>query len=579
MSKCASDKNQIVVRYVGDYSDKIRNELNVWQEENKTQRLWDGDKSLWTNSDEDKWLGWLNIALNHKEVPHIENLHAEIINKGITDIVVLGMGGSSLCPAMLGEIFGKIGNNPRLRVLDSTDPEQIRDLEQSIELKKTLFIVSSKSGTTLEPNIFKDYFYKRLQTILNTEDVGDHFIAITDPGTPLETCAKKNGFKKIFYGEPSIGGRYSGLSNFGLVPFGLMGGKVKDFLDNVIPMHQACSPRTNVQNNSGVTLGVILGICANNAKNKVTLIVSPKIRSLGAWLEQLLAESTGKNGKGLIPVDQEPLGSPTNYDDDRIFVYIRLESNPDLKQDQAIDSLEQAGFSIIRLHVPSAIFLGAEMFRWEIATAVAGSIIGINPFNQPNVEESKVLTLQLTSEYEKNGRLNSQKPFLSENNLSLFNDEHIGQQMKPNLVAYFKEFFNQIVKGDYVDLAAFINMSNEHISILQEIRTLIRNQKKVATCLGFGPRFLHSTGQAYKGGPNCGIFLQLTADYVRDIQVPQHQYTFGIVIRAQAQADFSVLAKHTKRILRVDLGDNLGETLKELKVIIQSALSNSIIMG
>jgi transaldolase/glucose-6-phosphate isomerase len=562
------------------YTDMIIAELNVWQKENKVHSLWESDEILWTNSGESKWTGWLNVA-EKSEVPRIEALANEIKAAGFVNIVLMGMGGSSLCPAMMAKTFGKIADYPRLHILDSTDPLQIRHLEESIDLKKTFFIVSSKSGSTLEPNIFKEYFYTRLQTILNKTEVGDCFLAITDVGTSLETIAKEDHFKAIFNGIPSIGGRYSALSNFGMVPSGLMGVNVKEFLRHVETMRHACLPTVLVKDNPGVVLGVILGVCAKHGKNKVTLIASPGIHSLGGWLEQLLAESTGKNGKGLIPVDKEPLGEPTVYGNDRVFVYIRLEDAPDPDQERAMSAFEQSGFMVVRLNLSDKMHLGAELFRWEIATAVAGSILGVNPFNQPDVEESKVLTLQLTDRYERTGQLTRPSPFFSEDGMELFTDEknehEISKQLvgAPSIPGYLRAHLNRVKQGDYVDLSAFIEMSDEHAALLQESRVLIRNNKKVATCLGFGPRFLHSTGQAYKGGPNTGVFLQITTDYSEDIQVPGHGYTFGLVITAQAQADFTVLEKRSRRVLRIHLQKDVHSGLQRLREFIQRALQTT----
>lgn len=556
----------------GAYTDAILKELDSWQKENKTERLWAHDPTLWTNLDESKWMGWLDVDAENNEIPRIEALANELKAAGFVDIVLLGMGGSSLCPAMMATTFGKIEGYPKLHILDSTDPMQIHSLEKNIQLEKTFFIVSSKSGSTLEPNIFKDYFYKKLQTILNKENVSDRFIAITDPGTALESMAKKENFKAIFNGVPSIGGRYSDLSNFGMVPAGLMGVDIKKFLNNVAAMRKACSPSVSAKENPGVVLGVILGVCAKQGKDKVTLIVSPGIQALGAWLEQLLAESTGKQGKGLIPVDQEPLGDINVYGNDRVFVYIRLESAPDVKQDQAMLAFEKAGFVVVRLNLSDKMHLGTELFRWEIATDVAGSVIGIDPFDQPDVEASKVLALKLTTQYEQTDKLDLPKSFFSEEGLSLFTDEKNLQEIKkyisePSIANYLRAYFNNVHPNDYVDLSAFIEMSDEHAALLQESRVLIRNNKKVATCLGFGPRFLHSTGQAYKGGPNTGVFLQITADHDHDddIAIPGHSYTFGVVIAAQAQADFSVLLERSRRVLRVDLGKDVNKGLQYLQ--------------
>lgn len=561
---------------VGSLQNSIEEELDRWQKKNKLQRLLAGDASLWTNSDENQWLGWLKVAEEEqKEVPTIEALAAKIKMDGYQYIVVLGMGGSSLCPAMLAETFGKIENNPLLQVLDSTDPMQIHHLEKRIDLEKTLFIVSSKSGSTLEPNIFLQYFQARLQTILKKQDVGDRFIAITDPGTKLEKIAKDEHFRVIFYGVPSIGGRYSALSNFGMVPAGLMGINVKEFLQYAQKMEQSCISSHPIKNNPGVVLGVILGVCANLGKDKITFITSKGIHALGAWLEQLLAESTGKQGKGLIPIDNEPLADPDKYGDDRVFIYIRLENDHDDKQDKAIDALEQSGQVVVRLNLPNKEQLGNELFRFEMATAVAGSIIGINPFNQPDVEGSKELAAKLISEYEKTGNMKKPKLLFSEGGIELFTDDRNTQEIEehfsgmsgnPSLVAYIRSHLNRVQPGDYVNISAFIEMSKEHIEILQRCRVLIRDEKKVATCVGFGPRFLHSTGQDYKGGPNTGVFLQITAEHNKDIPIPNRNYSFGLVIDAQAEADFEVLAERKRRVIRIHLGK---ETTTELKKFCQ----------
>ncbi|MFA6037108.1 MAG: bifunctional transaldolase/phosoglucose isomerase [Legionellales bacterium] len=542
---------------------------------NTIQRLWQGDPSLWTNSDESTWLGWLTIAQSElSEAERIENLAQAIKLVGFTDIVLLGMGGSSLCPAMLAKTFGKIDDYPKLHILDSTDPMQILHLEQRIDLQHTFFIVSSKSGTTLEPNIFKQYFYQRLQALLNKTDVGDRFLAITDPGTALDILAKKENFKTVFYGKPSIGGRYSALSNFGMAPFGLMGGDVKNFISYASIMAHACSTDND---NPGLILGLTLGLCAQQGKNKITLIVSPGIQSLGGWLEQLLAESTGKHGKGLIPVDQEPVGAPNVYGNDRLFIYIRLESASDLEQDNAIIALEKAGQSVVRSHVLEKNQLGAELFKWEIATAIAGSILDINPFNQPDVEASKIRARQLITEYEQTGKVSSPQPFFEENGIALFTDVNnekvlsLSLKGKGTIENYLRAHFNRIQEGDYVDLSAFIEMSDAHITLLQQSRVAIRDTKKVATCLGFGPRFLHSTGQVYKGGPNTGVFLQITADHLQDIKIPGKNYTFGIVNNVQAQGDFEVLTQLSRRALRIHLKKDVYAGLQQLHDYIKKA--------
>ncbi len=553
---------------------EINKELDQWQNENKVQHLWAGDASLWTNTDEGKWLGWLTIAEKElKELPFIQTLKHKIIDSGFRYLVVLGMGGSSLCPATLAATFGQIGNYPVLHVLDSTDPMQIRHLEESIDLTKTLFIVSSKSGGTLEPNIFKQYFYSRLQSILDTLEVGDHFIAITDPGTKLETIAKKDQFRSLFFGEPSIGGRYSALSNFGMVPAELMGMDVEAFLGDAQNMVEACAALVPAKQNPGVVLGVILGVCANLGKDKITLILSPAIKALGAWLEQLLAESTGKQGKGLIPIDEEPLGLPENYGHDRIFIYMTLQNDNKNDADAKIQALENIGHVVVRFVLEDKYQLAAEFFRWEMATAVAGSIIGINAFNQPDVEGSKVLAAKLISDYEHRKKIQQPTLLFADDDIQLYSDPRNIKEIKAllntipgdeSLAKYLKAHLARIKPGDYVNLSAFIEMSEQHLALLQRCRIWIRDEKKVATCLGFGPRFLHSTGQAYKGGPNSGVFLQITALHAKDLQIPGLDYSFGLVIDAQAEADFEVLAERGRRVLRVHLGKDPTLGLEKL---------------
>lgn len=526
----------------------IREELNTWQTQNKVQRLWASDATLWTNHDEDQWTGWLHVVTKTlTEIPRIESLVKDIQTAGFQHIVLLGMGGSSLGVAMLAETFTP---SMQMHVLDSIDPQQIQRLEAQLDLSKTLFIVSSKSGSTLEPNILKAYFYQRLQTVLQSATVGDRFIAITDPGSTLEAMAKNEKFRAIFYGMPTIGGRYSVLSHFGMVPAGLLGIDVKTFLQPVESMMQACAVPTDIQkNNPGVSLGIALGVCAKHGKDKVTLVISPGVSAVGAWLEQLIAESTSKDSKGLIPIDGETLGAPEHYGQDRVFVYIRLTSAPDQQQDQTVALLEQAGYVVIRSDVQAIDYLGAELFKWEIATAVASSVLGVNPFDQPDVEASKVQARQFAQQAE-------QLPKLMADEMSL------------------RSLLNQIKPGDYVCLSAFIDMSEMNIALLQKSRMLIRNTKKVATSLGFGPRFLHSTGQLHKGGPNSGVFLQITADYENTLPIPDSHYSFGCMIAAQAQGDFAVLEQRGRRVLSVHLGKDVQAGLKALYMMLQEVLSH-----
>ena len=543
------------------------------------QRLWQRDASLWTGADEAKWLGWLDIAGDR--LAHVQDLRRIAVDaksNGFTHALLLGMGGSSLCPEVLKMTFGKIAGSPELHVLDSTDPAQVKAFENKSDPSKTLFIVSSKSGSTLEPNIFKQYFFQRAKLAAGAEKAGSRFIAITDPGSKMQQVAEADHFRHILYGLPSIGGRYSALSNFGMVPAAVMGIDAGKFLERTQEMAQACSASVPIEENPGVTLGIILGKAAKSGRDKLTLVTSPGVSDLGAWLEQLVAESTGKDGKGIIPVDRERLGPPEVYGADRIFVYIRLETAADAAQEAKVTVLEKAGQPVVRISLADVYGLGQEFFRWEIATAVAGSILGINPFNQPDVDASKVATRTLTSEYEKTGSLPAEEPLLEANGIKLFTDAKNAEALAKaaggdkSLAGYLRAHLNRISAGDYFALLAYIQMNGAHEEKLQALRHAVRDAKKVATCLGFGPRFLHSTGQAYKGGPNTGVFLQVTCDDAVDLPVPGQKYTFGVVKAAQARGDFQVLAERNRRALRVHLSKDLEKGLAALQSVVKQAL-------
>jgi transaldolase/glucose-6-phosphate isomerase len=560
-------------------ANSVRTNIDDWRAAGKVRRLWQRDRSLWTGTDEANWLAWLGITEKQiAQVDTLRHLAEEVKGEGFTDILLLGMGGSSLCPEVFEKTFGRIQGFPQLHVLDSTDPAQIKAFESQVNLSKTLFVVSSKSGTTLEPNIYKQYFFERVRQAVGTERVGSHFIAITDPGSKMQQVAEADHFRHIFYGDPGIGGRYSALSNFGMVPAALMGLDISKFLDRTEEMAEACASSVPVHENPGVILGIILGTAARNGRDKVTILTSPAISDLGAWLEQLLAESTGKQGHGMIPVDREQLGTKDVYGNDRLFAYLRLDSAADAAQDAKVRALEQAGQPVVRISLGHIYDLGQEFFRWEIATAVAGSIIGINAFNQPDVEASKIVTRNLTSEYEKTGSLPPEKPIFENGGIKLFTDPKNADALAKavgndkSLANYLRAHLSRLAAGDYFALLGFIQMNSEHEASLEEIRHAVRNQKRVATCLGFGPRFLHSTGQAYKGGPNSGVFLQVTCDDAADLPVPGQKYTFGVVKAAQARGDFQVLAERGRRALRVHLGQDLKSGLATLTAAVREAL-------
>lgn len=561
-----------------ELANGVQAALTEWEDQDKARRVWQRDASVWTNADETKWLGWLNIVDEQlKSIRRFPNLSAEVKDAGFSHVLLLGMGGSSLCPEVLRKSFGRIDGFPELHVLDSTDPGQVKSFENKIDLSNTLFFVSSKSGTTLEPNIFKQYFFESTKQVVGDAEAGNRFIAITDPGSKLRQDAESDRFRKIFLGVPSIGGRYSALSDFGMAPAAAMGIDVAKFLERASEMINACGPEVAAHKNPGVVLGAILGVAHNTGRDKVTIVASSGINDLGAWLEQLIAESTGKNGKGLIPVDREELGPPAEYGKDRIFIYLRLDSDENETHDAAVDTIEKAGYPVVRISVADAYSLGQEFFRWEMATAVAGSIIGINPFNQPDVEASKVATRTLTEEFERQGSLPIETPIFAADGIKLFADKTNAEALRAmvgdlSLAGYLKAHLNRLQAGDYFALLAYIEMSDAHEDLLQSARHLVRDHKGVATCLGFGPRFLHSTGQAYKGGPNTGVFLQITCDDAADLLVPGQTFTFGVVKAAQARGDFEVLAERGRRVLRVHLGSDVKEGLVTLLSAIEKVI-------
>lgn len=551
----------------------VQNTIDDWQDNKKIQRLWAHDASLWTNADEANWLGWLDIV--GAQLANADSFKAfadDVKQAGFKNILLLGMGGSSLCPEVLKLTFGKVEGFPEIHVLDSTDPAQVKTLENKVDLTNTLFIVASKSGSTLEPNIFNQYFYERVKEIVGEDQVGSRFVAITDPGSKMQQVAERDKFRHIFYGLPTIGGRYSALSNFGMIPAAAMGLDTTKFLTSAQKMVEACQANTD---NPGLTLGAILGTLANHGRDKITIIASPGIHDLGAWMEQLIAESTGKEGKAIIPVDRESIANVNVYGTDRVFAYVRLTSAPDAEQDAQVAALENSGQPVIRISINDIYDLGQQFFCWEIATAVAGAIMGIHPFNQPDVEASKIETKKLTSEYEEKGSLPAETPIYEGEGMKLFTDENNAEKLagsEPSLAGYLKTFLDQIGAGDYVAVLGYIEMNEAHEAALQSLRHAIRDHKKVATCLGFGPRFLHSTGQAYKGGPNSGVILQITCDDANDLPVPGQKFTFGIVKAAQARGDFQVLSDRGRRALRMHLGADVAAGLKTLETIVSEIL-------
>jgi len=548
-----------------------------WRASAKIRRLWQKDKAVWTGDDEHKWLGWLNSAAA-ADIAGYEDYAQRVKEQHFTDAVVLGMGGSSLGPEVLAETFPRKAGFPKLHVLDSTDPAQVRAMENAVDLSKTLFIVSSKSGGTTEPNVMREYFFARVAETIGAERAGHRFIAVTDPGSSLEKVAIKQGFARIFHGDPSIGGRYSVLSPFGLVPAATAGIDVRSLIKHTLAMVRSCGPDVPPHENPGVQLGLAMGLAGLQGRDKVTILSSKKISDFGAWAEQLIAESTGKDGKGLIPIDGEPLGGVALYGKDRFFIDLRTEGENDAAHDDKLAALEKAGHPVVRIVLKSIEHIGQEFFRFEMATAVAGSVLGIDPFNQPDVEAAKIKTRELTAAFEKSGALPAEKPAMSLAEADLYTDEKNAADLRKagadgDLGSWLKAHFARTHADDYVALLAYIERSAAHIGALQNMRLALRDQRHVATCAEFGPRFLHSTGQAYKGGPNSGVFLQITSDDMRDLPVPGQKASFGVIKAAQARGDFDVLTERGRRALRVHLKGDLENGLKVLDTAIRRALN------
>jgi transaldolase/glucose-6-phosphate isomerase len=561
--------------------EPLHRRLETWRQERGSERLWSRDASLWSGQGENHWLDWLDIV--HAQLGRLADLRrVGHLTEGhyFHHAVLLGMGGSSLAPEVLSRVFGHGPEHPELLVLDSTDPDQIRGVQERLDLERTLFIIASKSGSTLEPKLLGEYFFALMSDRIGEARARRHFFAITDAGSPLETYAKTHGFRQVFYGRPGIGGRYSALSDFGMVPAALLGMNLERFLERSAVMVETCSAVTPAAQNPAVVLGVLLGVAREQGWDKVTFVATPRIEPLTGWLEQLLAESTGKQGTGLIPVQGEKLAAPARYDQDRLFVYLRLSPEADPQQDAAVARLADAGFPVVRIEIGDIYDLGQEFFRWEMATAVAGSVIGINPFDQPDVEAAKVMARELMSDYENGIDLPAHNPLASAGHLSLYAEPDYATELQPttravaSMVELLGAHLYRFEAGDYFGLLAYLNRNHKTCDkLLQVIRQRIRDHYHVASCLGYGPRYLHSTGQAYKGGPNSGVFLILTRDPLRDLSIPQRRISFGVVQTAQALADSEVLGLRGRRVVRLNLGADPVAGLQQLLQMLDAAFS------
>lgn len=556
----------------GMFGRAIDRRMRTMERQRLSSRLWRKDARLWKRSPAAAHqiadsLGWLHCVETMREaVPFLKSFAEDARRAGFTHVVHMGMGGSSLAPLVFERSFQRPENGMKLTVLDTTDPATILQTQRNIPAGNTLFIVASKSGTTAEPLAYLDYFYDKVRKIKGRK-AGENFIAITDPGTFLEDLAKKRGFRHTFRNFPDIGGRYSALTYFGMVPAVLMGVDIEELLERALRMMHACAPSVPIPENPGVALGAALGQLALLGRDKLTLVLPESLLPLGMWLEQLVAESTGKQGTGILPVAGEEPGRPDVYGKDRVFVYIDRESDPDEQLARSVRKLAGAGEPVIVIRMKDILDIGQEFFRWEIATATAGSVIGINAFDQPNVQESKDNTNRLLAQAGRTGRLREEKPLISEGPLSFYAAGRVA-----DAGTLISSFLAGARRGDYIALQAYLTETQGTGGQLQAIRMLIRDRLRLATTVGYGPRFLHSTGQYHKGGPATGVFIQLSAAVAEDARLPGRSYTFGTFRRAQMLGDLEALRKHGRRVIRVDLGTDVEEGLSALMDIIGSSV-------
>lgn len=568
---------------LGAHEADVQAAVDKMASERWTARLWSRDPSVW-KSDEDHQkiirnaLGWLNVAETMDgQVDELRSFADRVRADGFEHVMVLGMGGSSLCPEVLRRSFGAAEGYPTLHVLDSTVPAAVTSFANRVDVAKTLFIVSSKSGGTTEPRMFHRYFYDRVRQVKG-DKAGENFIAITDPGTRLVDEATQDRFRRIFLNPADIGGRYSALSYFGMVPATLSGIDVGRLLDRAIHAVHACADTVPTGENPGARLGAALGALANAGRDKVTFVTPAPIDSLGLWIEQLIAESTGKEGKGIVPVAGEALGAPEVYGNDRIFVHISVKGHENADDVAKLDALAAAGHPVIHHVLGTTYGLGVEFFLWEFATALAGAVIGINSFDQPNVQESKDNTVRLLAAYSQDGKFPDETALASDGPLDVFSYDGSAAALgdTSSATAILKGHLAGVKAGDYVAITQYFEETGDHDALVQEIRTLVRDAGKVATTTGYGPRFLHSTGQLHKGGSDAGVFIQLTCDDAEDVAIPGESYSFGVLKQAQSRGDFESLASRGRRAIRINLGSDVRAGLERLRDIVRDVTQESL---
>ena len=564
---------------VGSFEANVTATLKDLHAKDFVRRLWAKDPSLWHQDPAHHTiirnaLGWLSVIERQRsQVPRLRAFAEDVKNAGLTHLLLLGMGGSSLCPEVCRLTFGIIHGHPELHVLDSTVPSQVKSVENRVDLARTLCIVASKSGSTTEPLVFQKYFFERMQRVKGYR-AGENFLAITDRGSRLEFVARELHFRDVWHGERDVGGRYSALSNFGMVPAAAMGVNVEQLLSRAEHMRQRCDSAVPPADNPGVELGVILGTLAKAGRDKLTLIASPALSSVGSWLEQLIAESTGKEEKGIIPVEGEPLGEPHAYGRDRVFAYLRHVEEPDPEQDGRIEALQAAGHPVVRIDVADVINLGQEFFRWEVATATAGALMDVNAFDQPNVQESKDFTRSYLEEFKKKESLPQEPPVVVDGDVRIFADAANQRALSgaSSLDGILSAHLACAQAGEYVALNAYVERTPAVHAAFQRIRTLVRDAKRVATTVGYGPRFLHSTGQLHKGGPNTGVFIQITAGEGEDVMIPGEPYSFGTLAAAQALGDMKSLTTRNRRVIRIHVGLDVENGVKRIQKAVERAL-------
>jgi glucose-6-phosphate isomerase len=568
-----SDSQYSATYHLGQYQPAVEAEINQLNSQDFTTRFWQKDATLWTQDAEAQqsirsFMGWLDSPeVLHKAVGDIQQFVQDVKAAGFQHVVVMGMGGSTMAPIVFERSFKQ--NGLPLSILDTTDPGTVAELEKSIPLEHTLFIVASKSGTTAEPLAFGDYFYDKVKAIKG-DKAGENFVAITDPGSKFVTQATQEGYRKIFLNFAEVGGRFSALTYFGMVPAALYGVDINAMLHGATEMMRACGAQGPVADNPGLKLGATMGILAKQGRDKLTLITPESLSSLGLWLEQLLAESTGKEGKGILPVAGEPLGRPDEYGTDRVFVYVGYESEADQANIDKLTALEQAGHPVIIIRLKDALELGSEFYRWEIGTAVVGIVLGINPFDQPNVQAAKTATDKLMKEVTEKGQLPSPgQPAASQDGVAYY-----GDVTGPDAAGVLQAFFAQAQPGNFLTLQAYLHETEELNKELAEFRQLVQDKLRIATTSGYGPRFLHSTGQYHKGGPNVGLFVQFTADHPQDLPLPGRTYTFGTFENAQAQGDLQALRDNQRRALHIHLGPNPAQGLQAVLTALKTALAH-----